>query len=264
MKKRLLFLMSLSIVCLVTFSSAAFAWFTKQYNPSVDDLTFSIATQEHIMISTTGEVNSFNDNLSFSDFVSSSVTMYPLDGVVNENSISIERGGIIQTPNEKYIKLTLYFYASNDMDVYLAGSTQGKVVDTIEIADSVTDAEHVNKIIDCLRVGFLSYSTRETSVNNEVFTVYEPLDTNIYSVNPKTNESYEGNLKPYETFNSIGHTEGIENDVVLFRAKAKKIHKLDVYIWIENKDVNCIEYIPSSLVKINLRFLGVSVEEAGE
>lgn len=268
MKKRLLFLLSLTIVCLTTFSSAAFAWFTKQYNPSVDDLTFNVATQEHIMISTTGAVGTFNDQLSFNDFVTSDITddltLMPLDGVVNENSISIQKEGIEQAANQKYIKLSLYFYASNDMNVYLAGSTSGRVIDAIEVDNSITDATQINKIISSMRVGFVSYSTRETPSSNGIVTSYDPLATNVYSVNAKTNESYVGNVKPYETFNSIGHTEGIEDDVILFSVKAKKINKLDVYIWLENKDVNCIENIPSSLVKINLRFLGVTIEEAGE
>lgn len=264
MKKRLLFLLSLTIVCLTTFSSAAFAWFTKQYNPSVDNLTFNVATQEHIMISTTGAVGTFNDKLAFSDFVDKDLTLLPLDGVVNENSISLQSGGVEQTANEKYIKLSLYFYASNDMDVYLAGSPSGRVIDAIEVDNSITDQTQINKIINSMRVGFVSYSTRETPTSNGIVVSYDPLATNIYSVNTKTNESYVGNIKPYETFNNIGHTEGIENDVVLFSVKAKKVNKLDVYIWLENKDVDCIENIPSSLVKINLRFLGVTTEEAGE
>jgi hypothetical protein len=263
MRKKL-FLLSLAIVCLVTFSSAAFAWFTKQYNPSIDDLTFNVATQEHIMISTTGGVNTFHDKLSFSEFVDKELTLTPLDGVVNENSISIQSGGVEQAINEKYIKIPLYFYASDDMNVYLAGSTSGKVVDAIEVNSSVIDTTRINKIINSIRIGFVSYDTRETPTSNGIVTSYDPLNTNVYSVNAKTNESYVGNVKPYETFNNIGHTEGIENDVVLFTAKAKKIHKLDVYIWLEGKDIDCIENIPSSLVKINLRFLGVTIEGAGE
>ena len=264
MRKRLLFLMSLTIVCLVTFSSAAFAWFTKQYNPSVDDMVLSVATQEHIMVSSTGAKGSFHDKLSFDDLVDEdSLVLTPLNGVVNENSISIQNNGYEVTANENYIKLSLYFYASNDMDVYLAGSPSGRVVDYVEVDNSITDQTQVNKIINSLRIGFLAYSTRETPTSNGIVVDYDPIHTNVYSVNEKTPESYVGGIKPYNTFTSIGHTEGIEDDVVLFSVEASKVSKLDVFIWLEKNDVDCIENVPNSLVKINLRFLGVNTEEAG-
>jgi len=263
MKKKLLFLISLAIVCLVTFSNAAFAWFTKQYNPSVDGLQFNVATQEHIMISTTGQVGSFSDQVAFSEFVSKSLTLTPLEGVVSENNISIQSGGYEVNANEHYIKLSLYFYASNDMDVYLAGSTSGTVIDPVQVDNSITDPTQVSKIVDCLRIGFLSYSTRETPTSNGIVVDYDPIGTNVYSVNAKTDESYVDNRRPYDTFTNIGHTEGIEDDVVLFSVVANKVSKLDVFIWLEKNDLNCIENVPSSLVKINLRFLGVNTEEAG-
>lgn len=262
MKKKLLFLISLTIVCLVTFSNAAFAWFTKQYNPSVDGVRFNVATQEHIMISTTGNKGTFNDNISFSEFVNQSLTLLPLEGVVSENKISIQDGGYEVNQNEHYIKLSLYFYASNDMDVYLEGSTSGTVIDPITVDNSITDQNQVDKIVDSMRIGFLSYYTRETPTSSGIEISYDPVKTNIYSVNEKTNASYVGGLR-YETFNNIGHTEGILDDVVLLSVSANKVSKLDVYIWLEKKDVNCVENIPSSLVQINLRFLGVKTEGAG-
>lgn len=262
MKKKLLFLISLTIVCLVTFSNAAFAWFTKQYNPSVDGVRFNVATQENIMISTTGNKGTFNDNLKFSEFVTQSLTLLPREGVISENHISIQDNGYEVNANQNYIKIPLYFYASNDMDVYLEGSTSGTVIDPVTVDNSITDSTQVNKIVDSMRIGFLAYSTRETPTSSGIEISYDPIKTNVYSVNAKTNASYVDGLK-YETFNNIGHTEGILDDVVLLSVKANKVSKLDVYIWLEKNDINCIENIPSSLIQINLRFLGVKNEGAG-
>ena len=61
MKNRLTLLIALFIVSLVTFSSATFAWFTEQLHPEVGNLTFNVATQEHLMISTTGKKGEFED-----------------------------------------------------------------------------------------------------------------------------------------------------------------------------------------------------------
>lgn len=262
MNRRLLFLISLTIVCFVTFSSAVFGYgFTSQYNPKVDGLKFTVATQEHIVVSDSGMPGTFHDSLSFTDLVTNSVELVPVEAVkASENAMSFIKGGNAAVANSHYIKLELYFYASNDMNVYLEGTGSGTIIDSI--SNGIADATQMNKIRDSLRVGFLSYNTVETPVGGEIETTYTPNKVNIYSVNAKTNDSYTDGLK-YETFTNIGYTEGIENDVVLLEVSANKVSKLDVYIWLEAKDKNCVSNVMSSVLRVNLGFLGVKTEEAG-
>ena len=263
MRKKLMFLIALVLVSLVTFSSATYAWFSKQYNPKIDGLSVGIRTQEHMMISTTGVKGTFKDNISFNELIGDRVTLEPVSGVVTENNISIYDGAYLANQNGKYIKFSLYFSGSDDMDVYLAGSQSGVVVDIIRIQNSIFTDAQINKMVDSLRIGFLAYSTRETPTSSGTEISYIPLLTNIYSVNPKTSENYEGvepGTVPYKTFSNIGHTSGILDDVVLLNVKANKVSKLDVYIWLESKDVNCDESIFNTELKINLRFLAVKEE----
>ena len=263
MKKRLMFLISLVIVSLVTFSSATYAWFSKQYNPQVDNLSFNIATQENMMISKSGAPGTFKDNISFAELVGdNNITLKPLKGNVGENSIvlSDNLGVVGETGN--YIKFTLYFSGSNDMDIYLAGSISGTVVDVIKVENSIFTDEQIVKFVDSMRIGFIAYSTRETPTSSGLEISYDPIFTNVYATKEKTDASYEGGLKPYDTFSSIGYTER-EDDVILLSTHANRVSKLDVYIWLEDEDVNCNESIFNSKLQINLRFLAVKTEGDG-
>ena len=265
MRKRIMFLLSLMIVSLVTFSSATYAWFSKQYNPQVDNLSVGIRTQEHMMISKSGLAGTFKDNIAFNELVGNSVVLEPVTGEVKESSIAIYDGNELASENGKYIKFSLYFSGSNDMDVYLEGSQSGTVIDIVPIENSIFTEEQINKMVDSLRIGFLSYSTREIPTSSGTEISYEPFETNVYSVNAKTPDNYKDvdvGTMPYKTFNNIGHTSGILDDVVLLSVAANKVSKLDVYIWLESKDVNCDEGIFNIALKINLRFLAVKVEEA--
>ncbi len=261
MKKKIAFLLALCMVSLMAFSGATYAGFSKQYNPQIDGLQFGVATQENMMISTTGIPGTFKDNIAFSDLITNNVTLHPVEGVVSENEIALMFAGNTASASS-YIKFTLYFSGSNDMDIYLEGSTSGTVVQPVVIENSIFTTEQVNKMADSLRIGFLAYSTRETPTGSGIEISYDPIKTNIYSVNPKTDASYEGGLN-YNTFTTIGHTQGILDDVVLLNTKANKVSKMDVYIWLEDKDINCNESIFNSMLKINLRFLAVNVEGEG-
>lgn len=262
MKKRLMFLIALVFVSLVAFSSATYAWFSKQYNPKVNNFNFNLATQEYMMISKSGLAGTFEDDISFDELVGENVTLRPVSAQISENNISLFDG---ENPSstDNYIKFSLYFSGSNDMDVYLAGSTSGTVVDVIKIQNSIFTDEQINKMVDSLRIGFLAYTTREVPTSSGLKINYDPIFTNVYSVNNKTNASYEGGLMPYETFTNIGHTEGILDDVVLLNTNANKIHKLDVFVWLEDKDVNCNESIFNTKLQVNLRFLAVKNEGDG-
>lgn len=261
MKKRLIFLIALFFVSLVSFSSATFAWFTDQYNPSVDSLKFNVATQEYLMISKTGVAGSFKDNISFSELVSGDVTLKPVSAEVTENSISLMDGQNSAIANNNYIMFSLYFSSSNDMEVYLEGSSSGTVVDPIKIDNNIFTDEQVNKIVNSIRVGFIAYSTREVPTSSGIDIIYDPIDTHIYSVNEKIDSSYKDGLKPYETFYNIGRSE-IVDDVVLLDVTSNKVSKMDIYIWLESEDVSCDESIFNSPLQINLRFKAVKIEEA--
>ena len=259
MKKKISFLLILCMVSLIAFTSATYAGFSKQYNPKVEGMHFGVATQENMMISKTGTPGSFRDDIPFSELVGTGIkTLRPVAGSVSTNSIELYQGQYIAN-SSNYIKFELYFAGSNNMDLYLAGSTSGTVVDSIRIDNPTYAPADVTKIIDSVRVGFLAYETIEKPTPDGIKLEYKAKQTNIYSVNQKTDESYLGGLK-YETFNNLGHTSGAQNDVILMSTEANKIYKMDIFVWVESKDVNCIQDVINVNLNINLRFLAVKNE----
>jgi len=262
MKSKITFLMVLCIVSLIAFSGATYAGFSKQYNPKVDGLQFTVATQENMMISTTGQAGTFKDSIPFSDLVEGEVNLNPVEGKITENTILLYDGANAANSND-YIKFSLYFSGSNDMDVYLEGSTSNTVVDPIEIQNSIFTSEQIDKMVDSLRIGFLAYSTRETPTGSGIEVNYDPISTHVYSVNEKTDVSYNNGVKPYETFTHTGYTSGILEDVILLSTHANKVSKMDIYIWLESKDVSCEESVFNALLRINLRFFAIN-NESGE
>ena len=121
---------------------------------------------------------------------------------------------------------------------------------------------NVEKLKDSIRIGFVSYSLNEQYNGVTNLEKYIPVATNVYSYNAKDASDYncDGNI-PYETFNSFGYTGGILDDTVLLSTKYGFISKIDVYIWLEEKDVNSNVEIFDTTIQINLRFLAVSTEE---
>lgn len=281
MKKKIFILATLTFSSLMAFTGATYARFTKQYTPRVNGLTFNVATQENIMIakdngSGTYTKGTFKDSINFSELVdSSSINLNPLYGSVTDNILSINNSSYVASANSNYIKFSLYFSSSSDMDVYLngdlssvGGSGTGTVIEAINSAESL-DGNKANKVISALRIGFVSYTTVVTpSSSGEVIT-YEIDKTSIYSTSVKTKDNYDlsiGEELPYTTFSTIGYAEGASsNNVILFSTNAKKVSKLDVYIWLEAKDKDCLSenlgQIFDTSIRINLGFRGVSESE---
>lgn len=264
--KKIAFLMVLCLVALVAFTGATYAKFSEQYNPEVDGLQFGVANQEHLMISKTGEVGTFEDKLDFSEFVTNPVTLNPLEGKVDTTNLSINLydGQFVASENDNYIKFTLYFTGSSKMKVSLKGSTFGKVVDIIG-GSNINSNEQVENIIKSLRIGFLGYNTREVPTGTgSVEYEYDPIRVNVYSVHEKQDFiDYEG-IMPYQTFSNISH-EGLAQNVTLLETNANEISKMDIYIWLESEDKSCYaEQISDATLQINLRFLAEIVEVSDE
>ena len=255
--KKISFLLIMCLVSLVAFTSVTYTAFSDQFNPQVEDMQFGVATKENMMISLTGQKGTFRDDLDFNDFVSGPVTLNPLQGKVDTSalSISLYDGEFIASENNNYIKITLYFSGSSDMAVSLKGSTMGKVVDVIP-ESSINTTAQIEKLARALRIGFVGYNTREVPTGTGgVKYEYDPILVNVYSVHEKQDfVDYEG-LMPYQTFSNISH-EGLEGNVTLLQTRAKKVSKMDVYIWLESEDLSCFtEQISDAQLKINLRFL---------
>lgn len=273
MKKKTLFLFSLVIVLLVAFSTVTYAAFSEQYHPRISNFTFNVKTQEYMMISTTGKAGTFKDDISFNELIDSDKTysLKPLYGSLNGEDIVIKNDKEeSQNPSENtFIRIPVYFTASNDMNLYWVGSESGKYIEILSDNGLVFTDEQISMYREALRIGFVAYSINETVDGDEVKLSYSPLESNIYSFSEKTIDSYKDKNQKYETFYQP-YTNGVKEDPVLLSVKANTISRMDIVIWIEaadnsiyDEDGHIISIFDIKL-QVNLRFFAVNTEDGDE
>lgn len=271
MKKKILFLFIQVIVLITAFTSVTYAAFTEQYHPRISPFTFNVKTQEYMMISKSGEAGTFKDEIAFNELIveeNTTFSLKPLYGSLNGEDIVIKNSSEI-VENKNYIRVPVYFTASNDMNLYLLGSATTETVIQVVPQEPIIFTEEVNKYLDALRIGFVAYSINETVIGDSTSITYLPFMTNIYSKNPKDNSSYVSGLKKYETFYNT-YSLGVKEDTVLLNVKANKISKMDIVIWLEADDKSIyddegyLDKVFNVQFNIDLRFQAVNVEESGE
>lgn len=221
---------------LVGFSSAVYGRFTRQLNPEVSSFGITIATQENIMISKTGETGTFDDAINFNELVTDTeISLAPLKGKVTQTpdgtyeSLTLTNSLGSDATSNQYLSFDLYFIASDDMNVYLKGSRAGTVVllqgDNID--SSFTQAQR-ERLVKNLRVGFLTYSTtyQPSGTGNTIVYSDVPINTSVYSTVATTTDNYS-------TFSSLGYTNTPANDTIIATANKNEIMKMKVVIWLE-------------------------------
>lgn len=243
---------------MICYSTLVYSRFTRQYNPEVSGFGVSIASQDNMMVSATGEAGTFSDYVKLEELVSDQeVTLSPLTGKVQpttdgtyEEFILTDNGN--PAPTDKYLKFSLYFIGSKDMNLYLKGSRGGEVVtfDDSTANYHFTTAER-ERLLKNLRVAFMAYSTtyQPTGIGTNIVYSSLPVSTNVYSYEATESANYT-------TFNSLGYTN-TTNDVVLATTKKEEITKLDVAIWLEEDGLGTIEALCN--LTLHLRFEAILI-----
>lgn len=245
---------SLMICC----STLIYGRFTRQFNPEVSKFGISISSQENMMISSSGEIGTFSDYIKLEELVSDrEINLSPLIGKVEptvdttyEELLLMDGANIAS--DSKYLKFSLYFLGSNDMNLYLKGSRGGEVINFDDsTANHHFTLEERTRLTKNLRIGFLSYSTTYQPSGYDTNVVYSdlPVSTKIYSQEVVSSDNYT-------TFNTLGYTN-TANDVILATTKKQEVSKLDVVIWLEEDGLGLLEAICN--LTLSLRFEAVLV-----
>ena len=258
--KNTTWIMVMFLLTMICCSSLIYGGFTRQYNPRVRDFGISVASQENMMISSTGQRGTFSDYIKLEELVSDQeVTLSPLVGKVDkttdetyENLILTEGGSNANT--SKYMRFSLYFLGSSDMNLYLKGNTGGEVVvfDDSTADHSFTNSERA-RLLDNIRIAFLTYSTtyQPSSVDTTIVYSTLPIATNVYSLEVTETENYK-------TFNTLGYTN-TSSDVILATTKKQEITKIDVVIWLEEDGLGTLEALCN--LTLSLRFEAVLIDK---
>lgn len=239
MKKRfknIALMVSIIAFALVGFSTAVYGRFTKQFNPEVSSFGITIATQENIMVSKTGETGTFVDSIKLSELVTDTdISLAPLTGKVTPTPdgtyeiLSLTDSLGSDADASKYLAFDLFFIGSSNMNLYLKGNTSGTVIlfEGGNVDSSFTQAQR-ERLVNNLRVGFLTYSTTYQPSGTGTSIVYSssPINTNIYANQTISTDNYT-------TFSSLGYTNNSTNDTILATTKKDEITKIRVVIWLE-------------------------------
>lgn len=258
--KNTTWIMLMFVLTMICCSSLIYGGFTRQYNPRVREFGISVASQENMMISSSGEKGTFSDYIKLEELVSNQeVTLSPLVGKVEKTSdetyedLKLTHNGD-SAEVEKYMKFSLYFLGSNDMNLYLKGNTGGQVVvfDDSTADHSFTSSERV-RLLNNIRIAFLTYSTtyQPSSVDTTIVYSTLPIATNIYSLEATETENYK-------TFNTLGYTN-TASDVILATTKKQEITKIDVVIWLEEDGLGTLEALCN--LTLSLRFEAVLINK---
>lgn len=256
MKKSIKKLSLIVMICafsLVGFSSAVYGRFTRQFNPEVSSFGVTIATHENILVSNSDDPGTFKDAIRIQDLVSDEdVTLTPVMGKVTTTEdgehqhFTLTKNGMA-APARNYLTFDLYFISSTDMNLYLKGSTSG----TVSVFEYSTADEHFQesdkqRLLDNLRVGFLTYSTTYQPSGTGIEPVYSdsPVLTNIYSRNVVSTDNYT-------TFNRLGYSNTASDRIIATTTK-NEVVKMQVYVWIEEDGMPDIEAIGN--LTLHLRF----------
>lgn len=246
-------MISMVVICSTTI---AYARFSRQYNPEVSKFGVSVASQDNMMISTSGLPGTFKDAIKLGDLVTdTSVTLTPIIGKVEKTADeTYEVLNLVDEYNNpvvssKYLSFDLYFIASSDMNLYLKGSRAGEVI----VFDDTNSAHHFtveekNRLMTNMRVAFLTYSTAYQS-SGPVYSEYS-ISTKVYSTTEVTSDYYS-------TFTDLGYSQTAK-DTILATTTKNEVTKMKVVIWLEEDNLGELEAICD--LSLSLRFEAVPIQ----
>ena len=259
--KKMSIILSVFILTLIAFAPVVYAGFSRQFNPEVKKFGITIGTHENIMISSNGNKGTFKDSLSANEIINDrEITVDTLTGKVThtvdgeyENLILTDASGTNADSN-KYFTFELYFLSTRNMNVYL-NSSSGAIIELDEsTADSSFSDEDRTKLLDGVRIAFLSYSTIYKDAGSIYEAQYseEPVSVNVYSRTGIDTDNYE-------TFNRLDYSNNPELDTILFTTEKEKVTKVEVVIWVESEglDVNLTAMCNFTL---SMKFNGIIID----
>lgn len=261
-------------VLTLSVSSIAYAGFTRQYTPQVKGFGITVATQENMLISATGEASSFSDMIQFSDLIASTDTnLQPLNATVEETgndytnlTLKDAGGTTIYTSkdaddnvnvNNKYIEFNLYFIGSSNMNLYLGNDLVRNIItlDESSTANLSFSATQKQSLLSSMRIAFLTYATTYPEDYTGIHIRYSdsPIAANIYSVS-SSSDTYED----YK-FTEVGYNTTTMEGTVLSETIKNQTTKVKVVIWLEgaNLDTSILSAIAD--LRFNIAFQAVKV-----
>lgn len=244
LEKRKRIILIVSLLTLLSMTSATVAWFTVNTFAGVDDLDLSISVSAQLKVSmedhgtdltqytdtiTNEMVNEYlrTQNTSLEDILLDPVTT--TDGVRFVNQRGVER----VANNRSYLEFECYFIATEDMWVHLTTeSTEAGNDDGTKVTTTSTGLKA--EVVECTRVGF-------TTADNGT-AIYEP-----YKGAPVNGQS---------TFDLPTGAMEYSNSTRLFHLEEMTPTKATIRIWVDGEDPQCDDDVQDAQLTVQLGFIG--------
>lgn len=252
LRKRKRSIVALSVLAVLSLSTATFAWFTVNTFVGVQDFQLDISTGDDLRVSmdnhgsditkythviTNEMLNSFlrkNYNTSLKDIILDPVTTN------NGKNFTYQKGEKVSPNNkESYFEFECYFIASRDMHVHL----------TKEAADN--DGKQTGKN-DGTKV-----STSSPAPQSDVVKACR-IDFNSVDESVKTFEPNKGaKVTNLTTFDLPAGEMSYNDSNQLFTLKKLTPKKVTVRLWLEGEDPECDNDIQRANLTVRLSFIGI-------
>lgn len=276
-KQKVLVSLLVAFLCVVLFSTVAFAWFSLTNAPSVHNLTLRAGTAGNLMISNERD-KGYSDSITLElskDCCLRPITtvngttfykpVYGANGVVSHvSSVPVsekEMEGMINASEADggwVIKKTFYLKTTvtdlDTIDIRLMAPIANR-----EIGTEINNASEDTNGAEAIRISF---------TYNGVTGIVEP-NADLATPEQDSNQAYMPGYKEmninkqganYNFSNDGGksYTEG-ESDI-LFRIPTNTPAEVTMYIWLEGADKDCVNAIMGSEIDVQLRFISKDIE----
>ena len=260
-KSKLYIALITTLISLIILVTGTYAWFSLSLAGRVQQMELKVTAGDSLYVDTIShgdDVTAFGNK----NFVSTSA----IDAQLLPEGISI--GGIAMDPvtsgtgkkffskdgiqiakaNKHYLQFDLYFIATRDLSVRLAGNSDGETDGTkVEWKDTGVTNDPKSAIKECVRISFATPGSIKAKI-------YEPNKSGTTTLGVANAITDNGGSTAITTFtdSDLGNATA-----EVFTLKAEKEEHVIVTIWIEGEDAQCLDPVKSAVFLTQLRFLGV-------
>lgn len=269
LKTKLLYSVAMLAVSAVVLTTASYAWFSMSNQPKVEDITLKAGTYGSLSICKTRD-GVFGDTVDLSSDILAATTLRPITSPNGYDFYKPTYGDAGKVTGVEATKVADIAAISNKSQAdggYIAKSTFYLKASGASAATAKIQLSNISRVTN-EAAGEAAYSIRVAFVLNDTTTckVYEP-NANASS---STADDSQYKMAGYDSLTTIkqnqdgkfsldGSTYVSDVSPELFSIPVDTPSKVDVYIWIEGADKDCVNNIAAKTLKTVLQFTSTDI-----
>ena len=259
--KKLIPALAMLVLSAVMMSTASFAWFSMNTEVEVTDLTVNAVAPVYVSISAR-DAGTWGTAVDYDDAQINSLVPVDTDkdltnwfainpkkfqsttgGGILTGEASVESANVVESTDGTVTfdggsPLTAYIHKEYDFTL------QNEVAETIMLYLNAISVDNVDKgMLKCLRVAVVDVTSTEKVLGIYAFgdgtDTHTPIveDTGVYKATGEAVDTVSGSVTDNKTEYAYNENNAVEVPVL---GDGSGIVKLDVYVWFEGQDANCV------------------------